>query len=147
MTFLEWLEQSALALWVGESLYGYPFLLGMHAVGLAIIVGLSVVVNLHLVGLFEGVTTEAMQSMLRIAWVGFAVNAVSGLALFTSQATFFVTSTPFLTKIACIACGLTSVALVQRDLRTSRVGTLLVPVAGMLSWLGAIVAGRLIAYL
>ena len=36
----EWLELTPVAIWVGESLWGYPIMLGLHAVGLAIVVGI-----------------------------------------------------------------------------------------------------------
>ena len=41
----EWLEGTKVSMWVGESLWGYPIMLGMHAVGLAIVVGIFVKKN------------------------------------------------------------------------------------------------------
>ena len=147
MAFLEWLEQTGLATWVGESLYGYPFLLGMHVTGLALIVGISSVINLSLLGAFPALPDDVQKSLLRFAWAGFAINAISGVALFTSQATYFVTSTAFLSKLVFIIGGVTTVLIMQRNRGDGqRVGRFL-PGAGLLCWLGAIIAGRLIAYL
>ena len=45
---MEWLESTALAEWVRTSLIGYPFVLTVHSVGMAIMVGLVTVINLRL---------------------------------------------------------------------------------------------------
>ena len=39
----EWLENTSVALWVGESLWAYPFMLSLHVIGLAIVVGIGLV--------------------------------------------------------------------------------------------------------
>ena len=145
--FLQWLEQTALAIWVGESLYGYPFLLAMHAVGLALIVGLSTVTSLRLLNIVGFASVESLASIIQIAWLGLAVNALSGLALFSSQATYFITSTPFLSKITLIACGVVSTAVIQNRIRSGREVARLLALSSLLFWFAAIVAGRLIAYL
>ena len=51
----EWLETTAPAIWVGESLWGYPIMLGCHVVGLAIVVGLFMMRDLRLLGFFQGI--------------------------------------------------------------------------------------------
>ncbi|MBT8079637.1 MAG: hypothetical protein KJO31_13750 [Gammaproteobacteria bacterium] len=147
MAFLVWLEQTALATWVGESLYGYPFLLSMHVTGLALIVGISSVINLSLLGVLPVTARDVQGSLLRLAWAGFAINALSGIALFTSQATYFVTSAAFLSKLLCIICGIMTVAIIQSRCRSNRSIGRVLPAFGLLCWLAAIAAGRLIAYL
>ncbi len=147
VSFLEWLEQTRLAIWVGESLYGYPFLLAMHVVGLATVVGLSVVTALSLLNIIRDVSSASLYALIRIAWIGLAINGLSGLALFSSQATYFITSTPFLSKIALIACGVTSIAVIQRRIHAGQAVSNLVAIASLLCWFGAIISGRLIAYL
>jgi hypothetical protein len=153
----EWLEGTAVAIWVGESLYGYPFMLGMHAVGLSIVVGLFVMRDLRLMGCFEGISYESLDSLRKIAWTGFVVNAISGCFLFTSQATTFVSSTPFLLKISMIFLAAICAAIIQNKMRDDGaawdssgavVGS--VKTLAMVSialWMGAIIAGRLTAYL
>ena len=59
MEMLYRVEESAVALWVGESLWGYPFLLSLHVVGLAIIVGLVVMLDLRLLGLFKELNVQS----------------------------------------------------------------------------------------
>ena len=105
MPVFEWLESSALAIWVGESLWGYPIMLGLHAIGLAIVVGIFVMLDLRMLRVIRGVSFNAFLSLFRLAWIGLIVNTLSGSSLFTSQATTFVESAPFLIKISSVIAG------------------------------------------
>ena len=53
MSFLQWLETSALAEWVAASLWGYPITLTSHGVGLAIVVGIIFMLSFRLLGKFS----------------------------------------------------------------------------------------------
>lgn len=155
MIVFEWLEGTRLALWVGESLWGYPLLLGLHIIGLAIVAGIFLLLDLRMLGVLGGVDYAGFRDLFPLAWAGLALNAVSGLALFSSQATTFIVSVPFLVKITCIATGV-ALAVVLRRRLDRLCGTIdgndaVAPgvLAGLslAVWIGAIVAGRLIAYL
>ena len=50
---LEWLEYSSISIWVGESIWGYPIMLGLHVIGLATVVGIFTMLNFRILGLFE----------------------------------------------------------------------------------------------
>ncbi len=154
----ERLESTSLGTWVGESLWGYPIMLGMHAIGLAIVVGIFVMLDLRMLRVIRGVSFNAFLSLYRLAWIGFIINALSGTALFTSQATTFIESAPFLIKISAVFSGVILGVFIQRRLK-SRVSewdnadaniepsaTALASVS-LVCWIGAIFAGRLIAYL
>lgn len=146
----EWLENTPVALWVGESLWAYPFWLSLHAVGLAVVVGIFAMRDLRLAGLFQGLEPSSFLGLSKFAWTGFAINAISGAFLFTSQAWTFVHSTPFLLKIGFIVAGMILAAIIQGRLRDGKTGgaaTKLIAVASLGLWTGAIIAGRLIAYL
>ena len=158
MPVFEWLETSALAIWVGESLWGYPIMLGMHAIGLAIVVGIFVMLDLRMLRVIRGVSFNAFLSLFRLAWIGLIINALSGSALFTSQATTFVESAPFLIKISGVLAGVILGVLIQKRIKArvtdwDQSGENIESSAKMLAalslvcWIGAIFAGRLIAYL
>ncbi len=154
----EWLETTKLAVWVGESLWGYPIMLGAHAVGLAIVVGIFLIFDIKALGLLREVPYSVFSGLFRLAWVGLAINALSGSALFVSQATTFVESTPFLVKITSVFVAVVSGVMLQ--LRLTAHGTawdrgeinvdkvvIALAVLSLVGWLSAILAGRLIAYL
>jgi len=156
MKIFEWLESTQMALWVGEALWAYPFFLSMHVLGLAIVVGIFIMLDMRLLGCFKEIRVSAFLSMMKLAWVGFIVNAISGAFLFSSQASYFVSSWPFLLKIAMIFVGAIMAAIIQSKLRDMRDSNDTVAVSGMTkviaiisltSWIGAIITGRLIAYI
>lgn len=154
----EWLESTRLATWVGESLWGYPIMLGMHAVGLATVVGIFSMLDLRMLRVIRGVSFGAFHGLIRLAWVGFLFNALSGSALFTSQATMFVDSKPFLIKISAVIAGVILGVFLQRRLKLRaadwdvadaniEASAKALAILSLLCWITAIFAGRLIAYL
>jgi hypothetical protein len=158
VSVFEWLEETRLALWVGESLWGYPLLLSLHIVGLAMVAGIFTMLNIRLLGILKEIEFSPLIGLFRLAWIGLLINALSGFGLFSSQATIFVTSTPFLVKIAAIFVGVIIATrilkVVRRDAGDWDAGTSLpdqpvklLAVASLLCWVVAIVGGRLIAYL
>lgn len=151
------LETTDLATWVAVSLWGYPMMLSLHVVGLAIVVGIFSMRDLTLLGLFPGIRPSAFLGISKLAWLGFIVNAVSGFALFASQATVFVTSVPFLVKIVCILAGMILAGVIQSRLRRETSvadseaaiskSTKVIASISLMLWAAAIIAGRLIAYI
>ena len=151
------LETTELATWVAVSLWGYPIMLSMHVVGLAVVVGIFSMRDLSLLGVFPGIQPSAFLGLGKLGWVGFIINALSGFALFASQATVFVTSVPFLVKIACIVAGMVLAGIIQSRLREEASlgdssvaiskSTKIIAVISLMFWLAAIIAGRLIAYI
>ena len=148
MGIFEWLEGTAGAQWVGDSLWGYPILLGLHVVGLAIFVGIVVMLDLRLLGSFKGLRVESFLPVMKFAWIGFVINAISGTLLFASQATIFVTDTQFLLKIGLVFVGAVTAGVIQHKIRNSEGANCRALAAfSLVAWIGAIVTGRLIAYL
>src|SRR5690606_20304551 len=100
-----------------------------------------------------------MQTLLRLAWIGFTLNAISGVALFTSDAVHFFSSYTFRIKLVLLALGGLDAAFVTRkifpDSRAESSGefaveadapTKALAAASLAFWIGAVIAGRLIAY-
>lgn len=154
----EWLEYTPVAIWVGESLYGYPFMLSMHAIGLAIAVGIFAMRDLRLLGCFDGIQFASFGRFAQLGWFGVVINVISGVFLFTSQATTFASSTPFLLKIPMIFLAVICAAIIQNRVRAEastwdRAGSVasgsvrLLATASIVLWTGAIISGRLVAYL
>ena len=104
--------------------------------------------DLRLLGIFSSLSIRTFCYLQNLAIAGFVLNAVSGVLLFTSQASVFVTSIPFLTKISAILVGMVLAFVIQSKL-TSEVDTKtkLLAVVSLACWTSAIIAGRLIAYI
>lgn len=157
LTTFEWLENTSLAIWVGESLWGYPIMIGLHAIGLGIVVGILIIVDVRVLGSLDGIPFTTLRSLTKFAWAGFIVNMFSGVALFVSQATVFIESVPFLIKITAVLLAVAIAGILQNRFRrradsweggaTVDGSTKILAVASILMWLIAIVAGRLVAYI
>ena len=157
MGFLSWLEGTAYSEWIVAGLLGWPLMLSMHAFGLAAIVGIMFAINLRMLGFFKPIAFTGLNPLLAYGWIGIAVNVFSGLSLFMAQATFYVTSAPFLFKITFVILGIANLHVTQRVLRqeasvweesgtVSQMGTWLA-ISSIVFWTLAVVCGRLIAYL
>ena len=155
MAFFAWLEASGLAEWVRSSSVGYPTVITLHAIGMAIMVGLCVIVDLRLLGKFDGIPYQSLQRLLPVAWVGFGINSLSGTGLFVAQATMFATDLMFIAKIVLVFLGTATAAILQPELAKAGTWPGGVPPANVrrtaiisiVFWLAAIVTGRLTAYI
>lgn len=156
MSFLTWLESSGFGEWVRSSYVGYPAMIACHAIGMAIMVGLALALAMRLLGFFTGIPYIAVNRFLGIAWAGFALNFLSGSALFAAQATSYVTDVTFLLKMTFVIAGMAMVAVLQSaTARHADSWAAAAPpgnvkvVAGVsiVCWVMATITGRLIAYL
>lgn len=155
MGFLAWLEASGFSEWVRISYVGYPLMIASHAVGMAVMVGLAVAIDMRLLGWFGGIPREALDRFFLLAWIGFTVNFLSGSALFAARATTYITDGTFLLKMAFVVGGVIAAAILQGAIGRSAAwpggtapgGVRVVAVASILCWVFATITGRLIAYL
>lgn len=148
------LQGSALAVWVAESIWAYPLVLTAHTVGLALLVGGSVLFDLRALGVGATVPVSPLRRLLPIMWAGLFVNAATGLLLFITAAEDRGTQPVFYVKLLCIAAALFIDGRVRRllpDALSISVplgsGVQRLALLSLVLWTGAIVSGRLIAYL
>ena len=160
---LEWLESTAIAVWVGQSpsVWAMPTVLTLHTTGLALLVGASWVLDLRLLGISRTVPLSAFRWVFPVVAIGLVVNVVTGVLLFMKSATTWGTSLPFLVKMSLVAASVATLvpirAHVLRDDDVSgmpaeapraRAGNIRFwAIASILAWSAAVTAGRLLAYL
>ena len=153
--FFAWLEATRLAECVRSSTPGYPSMIALHAVGMAIMVGLSLIIDLRVLGRFAGIPLQALQRFFGLAWIGFGINFVSGSALFTTQATSYVVDVIFMSKMTLVFIGAITAAILQPAVAraeswpSGRIpgGTKAIAGLAIVVWIVAIILGRLTAYL
>ncbi len=154
---LEAIENSAFATFVRESpsLLGYTAVLSLHAIGLAIVVGVSTVVALRLLGWSNEMPLRPVAKLYPLMYTGFWINALSGLALLAANATGMLTMVMFYIKMAFIVAAVVLLTRIRTtvfseaalsgnvvdETRNRRLA------GGLIGcWLGAIIAGRLTGY-
>jgi hypothetical protein len=154
---LTWMESTGYSEWILTSSTGWPMMLSIHAIGLAITVGVIFSMNLRVLGLYGTIPYTSLYNLLRIAWIGIVMNVITGFSIFMTQATMYVTSVPFLLKITFIILGIANLVYMLKVLKreaASWQAAGAVPQIGrtlawtsLFFWVFAVVTGRLIAYL
>lgn len=161
MTLLEvceWLETTAIAIAIQESLYGFAIVVAVHILGVAASVGMLLWVDLRLVGvaLMHRPLNEVYRSLAPWFAAGFGVMLLSGGALFAAFATAAYGNPFFRIKLLLLLLAGVNALVFHRFAAPSpeRLGDTGRPlaaarVAGFLSlsiWAGVIVMGRLMSY-
>jgi hypothetical protein len=141
------LQNSAFAHWVQMS--AYPTVITLHAIGLAILVGLLTVIDLRVLGVARQLPLPALRPMMRVVWIGFCINAASGALLFCIDARKDFHSDLFRIKMLVIALGLVLGVVIDSQVLAAGRATAQTKALALLSllcWTGAIISGRLLAY-
>ena len=157
MEFLKALETSALSMWVRESgsLWSFPGILLAHTYGMGIMVGVILVIDLSILGLVPALPLEPLKKFFPIVWAAFWLNAITGTILLAADATTKLTNPDFGVKMAFIVLAVINQRMIQKRLFgepsptppiRSRANAKVLAWMSIVCWLGAITAGRLLAY-
>ena len=153
--FLATVENSPFSTWLRESnsIWAYPTVLTLHTIGLGLLVGANAALDFRLLGFAPAVPIAGMRPLFRTMWIGFWVNAISGVLLLAADATTKAASPMFLIKLGLVGIGVAVIAVQRRVLSPDGTGiTMVTPAARSLAvlslavWFVAIAAGRLMAY-
>jgi len=156
MAFFRSLQDSAFTDWFlgSDSIWTYPTVLTLHTVGMAMLVGASIVVHLRVLHVGAGVPIQRLRPLYRVIWTGFTINLISGIVLFVTEAADRVVDPVFYVKLASIALALWLGVVVKHRVIDrmhasfdTRRATHLLSLGSLVLWTVAIVAGRLMAYL
>ena len=154
---LEWLESTQFSALVRNELWGWPLALTLHALGTAVVIGFVLIIGLRLLGLFELIPYSSLNRLFPVIWAGLALQLLSGFTLWMTKPTQYVADVAFLLKILLVVAGtILTVSLYGTVMReaaswdtkkavSSRAVTFVA--ATLIVWCGALVAGRLTAYL
>ena len=140
--FLIWLEATGLSTWIRESTsqLAFPGMLSLHALGMGLAAGLSAVIALRILGVAPQVPFAEIRRFAPVMWFGFWLNAASGVLLLVAYPTKALTNPVFYVKLTFIGLAVTSAIKAMPN--ASKLWASLT----LTGWLGAITAGRLLAY-
>lgn len=152
---LLWLESTAFSIWMREStsIFAFPIVLALHTIGLGLIAGLSVALDLRILGFAARIPVPEFRCFLPLMWLGLWLNVTSGLALLAAYPTKALTNPVFYLKLGLIVAALMILGVVRRRLLTEGMAiepmsrnVKMLATASLGCWAGAITAGRLLAY-
>lgn len=108
LTFFEWCETTAIGQWVAESLWAFAVIEAVHLLGLCMLGGALLVVDLRMLG--AGMTRQRIPQLAAYArpWLigGIAVMFLTGIPLFLSEAVKCYYNTSFWVKMATLPVAL-----------------------------------------
>jgi hypothetical protein len=172
MELLRWLEDTNVSVWMRESDWGIPIMLCFHAVGMGIVVGVSFMFGARILGYSKHFPLAGFDTLFRLAWLGFIMNAASGTLMFIGEPRRLLQTPAFIIKMALIVCAGFALWALSKALEGGAEpgvgiprpvglpgsdGTLtaeqpitraakIAAVVTIVFWLGAILSGRLIGY-
>jgi hypothetical protein len=155
MNLLANFEQSGISIWVREtpSIFAFPFILYLHTLGLAMLAGISVGLDVWLLSAKSRPPQALLVGVYRIMWIGFGINLVSGLALLAAYPAKALTNWVFFVKLTLVAAALWVLEQTKGELLATGAGPTTITsrarrlaALSLLFWAGAIFAGRLLAY-
>ena len=137
------LESSGLAQALRTSRWAYPLLNIGHLLGVALLFGAIVPLDLRALGMWRSVSPAALsQVLVPVAALGFATAVTTGLVLFSVRASDYAGTVLFWTKMGLVLVGGANALLFAR--RGLSPGPALLSLSG---WAAAIACGRLLGYL
>ena len=146
-----WIENTAFATWVRESpsQFAYTGMLYLHAAGLALAVGISLVITLRVLGIMTKLPVSSISHLFRPFWIGFWINAFSGTAMLASDMSREMSNGVFKLKLVFVVLAALTMWLVQRTLGPTP--TELKPArrlsaVALVFWVAAVTLGRFVAY-
>lgn len=153
--FFGTIERSGLSTWIRESpsLFAFYFILLLHTVGLSLVVGANVVVDLRILGVASALPLKPLKQLVGIMWVGLGINGATGVLLLIAYPTKSLTNPLFYAKLSLIGFAV----IIMQRINAHVFGNASLSEASMIArgktmamwslalWTGAIAAGRLLA--
>jgi hypothetical protein len=149
MTLVHAIDQSALATFVRDTIWVYPLMLTLHAIGLAFAAGVSVTMDLRVLGVASALPLAPMRRLRPLFYTALAVNAISGVGLVLNNPAKWLVDPLFYAKLTLLL-----LALIDTELLARRVFAVAARLAharalaavSLVLWAAAVTAGRLLAY-
>jgi hypothetical protein len=154
LTFVTWLDNSALAHGIRDSRWLFPVIEACHLLGLAVLGGCVLIVNMRLLGMgLRGQSASEVASDVKpFMLTSLAVMLVSGFLLFASEAIKCSDNTAFWVKMSCLALAIIATFTIQNraiQIEGRSRGAFQVKLAALVSvllWAGVGVSGRWIGF-
>jgi len=154
LAFFEWCEATAIGETIRNSTWMFPVIEAFHLLGLGVIGGSILLVDLRLLGVGLIRTPVAELSAAAEPWQlgAIAVMFSSGIPLFLSEAIKCYYSFPFWVKMTCLFLALIFTFTIRRHVTRSGLASIkprlgrLTGIASLVLWGGVAWGGRWIAF-
>ncbi len=149
--FAQFATDSSLNLWIAETYWLWPVLEIVHFIGLSLLFGGLLMVDLRLLGFFTHIAQEKVYRLLPLVIGGFALNLITGVLFFFGDPGRYSINIAFKIKMALVVvAGINALLyhyVVQPSASKSAQWQKLSAGVSLTAWLGVLLFGRLIPYI
>jgi hypothetical protein len=155
MEALDWLAAWPGAVWLRNSGTAYLFVNAAHILGIGLLLGSILPLDLHLIGLLRSSPLAVVGPLLlRTASTGVALAVLTGFWLFSVKPREYVANPAFLSKLGLLAFAFGNIGLqhfgprfrVALHGQSVHPSVRILAALSMLLWLSVLVAGRWIGF-
>lgn len=155
--WIQAIEDGTANAWVNATTWLWPMLEIIHFIGLSLLLGAMLVVDLRLAGYLRTIGLTRIHAFVPWAVAGFVINAVSGTLFFIGDPGRYAINIAFQLKICLVAiAGLNALWFFRAvrpklefvdDHGNPPVTAKAVAVISLTAWFGVLLMGRLIPYI
>ena len=157
-SWCQWLESTSPAALLRDSTWLFPAVETVHLIGIVLLVGSTSILDLRLLGVaLQGTSLSRLtKRVLPWAWIGFAMQLLTGFLLFASEAVKTYSNGAFRLKMLMIvAAGINAMvfhlttnrrAAEWENHRGTPVAAKIAGLTSLVLWFGIVIAGRFIAF-
>jgi hypothetical protein len=152
---IRWLTSGAIDNLVTANTWVWPTSETLHFIGLFVLVGIVLLVNLRVLGLMKGLPFAALHRLLPLAVLGFGLNTATGMLFFIAAPEQYTDNPTFYWKIGFILIAgavlfyhtvFDEVWLLGKG-ETAPFRARVVSASAILAWLGVIYCGQMLPFL
>ena len=150
------IEATGLSVWIRESnsYYSFWLILSVHAIGMGVLVGASVLIGLRILGLAPDLPLAPLKRFYTFIWAGFWMQVASGLLLLIAYPAKSLTNPLFFLKLTLIGLAMVSMQMLRKRVfadsslseATMMARGRVFVIWALVFWVAAVTAGRLLAY-
>jgi len=152
MEFFQAIEQLGAVRLLKSSFLAYPIVNALHIAAIGAILTSVLLMDFSVLGVIRSVPREKLVSLLRrVALAAFVIAVLTGMTMFSIQATDYVRNPVFLLKLGLLllaALNFIAFTALETQKRSGEASAVLrvLAVASILLWSGVLLAGRFIGF-
>jgi hypothetical protein len=120
----------------------------VHTIGLIFTAGASIIINVRLLGAAPQLPVAPLARFFRAIWIAFWLTAASGIVMLASDLEARLGNRLFPLKMLFVVAAVVLTAMMRRRIERSNTSpfTRALAAASLVCWLGAVAAGRFMAF-
>ncbi len=141
---------------ISETYWLWPVLETLHFVGLSVMLGALLIIDLRMLGLYRSINADSTYSLLPLVWAGFILNLLTGMLFIIGDPTRYAINIGFQLKMMLIVIAGLNAALYHwkvspvmsqwNETSATPAVARLVAITSLTAWMGVLLLGRLIPY-